>query len=76
MPFLLAVRPRVSLAASGIAPRYPYPARAVLERVRGVPAVVLAQREGAAVASWPGDGEPIVVDGGVSVRIEPGRARR
>jgi beta-lactamase superfamily II metal-dependent hydrolase len=69
MAFLRAVGPRIALAASGTAPRYPYPAREVLGRVRRVPATPLAQRDGAVAARWGRAGSALQVDGAVSVRL-------
>ena len=75
MPFLLAARPRIALAASGTAPRFAYPAREVLARLRRLPAVPMSQRDGARAITWrPGDGSA-VIDGAVTVRVrETGEA--
>ena len=69
VPFLMAIRPRVALAASGTAPRYPYPARETVRRARAVAALVLAQRTGSTGVEWS-EGQPAaVVDGAVAIRI-------
>jgi competence protein ComEC len=69
MPFLLAVRPRLALAASGTSPRYAYPAREVLARLRRLPAVPLSQREGAHMVAWRQDEGSALIDGAVAVRL-------
>jgi len=74
--FLHAVAPRLALAASGTAPRYPYPAREVLERVRRAGAAALAQREGAAVVAWERGGDVATLDGAVRLRLAGARERR
>jgi competence protein ComEC len=68
-PFLRAVGARLALAASGVSPRYPYPAGETLRRVRTAGAVVLTQRFGATGARWaPGEARGLV-DGRVAVRL-------
>ena len=69
LAFLRAVSPRIALAASGTSPRYPYPAREVLERLRRVHAAPLAQRDGAVGAAWRRGGDALRVDGDVDVYL-------
>jgi competence protein ComEC len=69
MPFLLAVRPRLALAASGDSPRYPYPTRAVLARLRSLPAIPMSQRDGAREVAWQQEEDSALIDGAVSIRL-------
>jgi competence protein ComEC len=72
--FLAAIRPRLALAASGTTPRFRYPDAGVVRRLLAVPAVVLAQRDGAAVVDWTDDPAALRLDRAVMLPMT--RARR
>jgi len=66
--FLVRVAPSVALAATGIRPRYPYPAERVARRVRAAHVVLVTQRQGIDRIWWEGTEhvtvgtrEPVVV---------------
>jgi competence protein ComEC len=55
--FLAAVHPAIAMAASGTRPRFVYPAPEVAERVRHLPALVVAQTAGLERVWWRDPGE-------------------
>jgi len=63
--FVAAVRPWLALAASGTAPRFRYPDADVVRRLLSVPAVVMAQRDGASAVDWPAGAVALRLDGDV-----------
>ena len=72
--FLAAVRPVVTLAATGTRPRFAYPDPSVALRARELPAVMVGQGTGAASLGWDDDG-PFVVGGAAEVRVSRERGR-
>ena len=52
--FLLAVAPRLAMAATGVRPRFEYPAAEVAQRVRRFRAVLVTQRSGLARLTFAG----------------------
>jgi competence protein ComEC len=69
--FLRAVGPVLAVAATGVRPRFAYPDRAVAERVRRLPSVLVSQ-PGTVSVGWE-TGGPLVVAGGEAVRVHPRR---
>lgn len=66
--FLAAVGPRVALVPTGARPRWAYPSPEVAARLRGLPALLLAQRDGhdhlwwnSDDAAWVGTPQPVRV---------------
>jgi len=52
--FLAAVSPRIALTPTGEQPRWSYPNPEVAARIRAVPALLLAQRDGGDLVWWEG----------------------
>lgn len=71
--FLAAVRPLVALAATGVRPRFAYPNPLVAQRLRAVPAVLVAQEGGEAWVGW-GDVGRLTVGPGTPIWVA--RSRR
>jgi competence protein ComEC len=67
--FLRAVGPVLAVAATGVRPRFAYPDRAVAERVRRLPSVLVSQ-PGTVSVGWE-TGGPLVLAGGDGVRVHP-----
>jgi competence protein ComEC len=73
--FLAVVHPRVAVAATGVRPRFEYPDRTVVQRVRGLPAVMVSQGARAVVVAWD-DAGPLVVEGARPVNVSRGTGMR
>ncbi len=54
--FLAAVRPVIALAATGVRPRFAYPAQSVARRARSTPAVLIAQEGSESWVGWEDQG--------------------
>ncbi len=74
LPFLVAVRPVIALAATGARPRFGYPHPVVVRRARGIPAVVVVQSGGSVAVGWD-DAGPLTVGTSAPVRVARSRER-
>jgi competence protein ComEC len=73
-PFLQAVDATVALVASGLRPRYRYPAEATVRRVRLAGAVLVPQVEGLDTVTWRRGGR-LTIDSPLPVSVSPCRGK-